>query len=99
MEKCWDETLLVSSWITGIHEKQWTREQAIGHLVRNTPNTEADCSDSKILELRQKARESLGDKFDIREFHEVLLSNGSVPFGVLEELVDRWIQSKQTGRS
>ena len=51
----------------------------------------------KILELREKAKKSLGDKFDIRQFHEVVLSNGSVPLGMLEELVDRWINSKQAG--
>ena len=51
----------------------------------------------KILELREKAKKSLGDKFDISQFHEVVLSNGSVPLDVLEELVDRWIKSKQAG--
>jgi uncharacterized protein (DUF885 family) len=99
---------------TGIHSKRWTREQAIDYLAKNTPNTEADCTDSinryivmpsqataykvgmlKILELRDKAKKSLGDKFDIRQFHEVVLSNGSVPLDVLEELVDRWIKSKR----
>ena len=49
----------------------------------------------KIPELPEKARKSLGDKFEIRQFHEVLLSNGSVPLDVLEELVNRWIKSKQ----
>jgi uncharacterized protein (DUF885 family) len=51
----------------------------------------------KILELREKAKKSLSDKFDIRQFHEVVLSSGSVPLDVLEELVDRWIKSKQAG--
>ena len=51
----------------------------------------------KILQLRDKAKKSLGDKFDIRQFHEVVLDNGSVPLDVLEELVDRWIKSKQAG--
>jgi len=51
----------------------------------------------KIPELREKAKKSLGDKFDIRQFHEVLLSNGSVPLDVLEELVNRWIKSKPAG--
>ena len=51
----------------------------------------------KILQLREKAKKSLGDKFDIRQFHEVVLSNGSAPLDVLEELVDRWIKSKQAG--
>jgi uncharacterized protein (DUF885 family) len=51
----------------------------------------------KILELREKAEKSLGDRFDILQFHEVVLSNGSVPLDVLEELVDSWIKSKQAG--
>ena len=51
----------------------------------------------KILELRQKAKAQLGSKFDIRQFHEVLLTNAMVPLDILEELVDRWIKSTQTG--
>ena len=51
----------------------------------------------KILELREKAKKSLGNRFDIRQFHEVVLSNGSVPLDVLGELVDRWIKSTQAG--
>jgi uncharacterized protein (DUF885 family) len=53
----------------------------------------------KILELREKAKKQLGSKFDIRQFHEVVLTNGPVPLDVLEELVDRWIKSKQNGPS
>ena len=49
----------------------------------------------KILELREKTKKSLGDKFVTRQFHELLLSNGSVPLDVLEQLVKRWIKSKQ----
>ena len=49
----------------------------------------------KILELREKARASLGDKFDIRAFHEVVLSNGAVPLNVLEDLVNDWVASTQ----
>jgi len=40
---------------------------------------------------------SLGDKFNIVHFHELVLSNGIVPLDVLAELVDRWIKLKQAG--
>ncbi|MCW5724085.1 MAG: DUF885 domain-containing protein [Maricaulaceae bacterium] len=45
----------------------------------------------KILELRESARERLGEDFDIRWFHEVVLRDGAVPLEVLEELVDGWV--------
>lgn len=49
----------------------------------------------KILELRAKAKKALGAKFDLRQFHDVVLTNGPVPLDILEELVDRWIKTKQ----
>jgi len=48
----------------------------------------------KIQTLRKDAEDKLGDKFDIREFHDVILANGSVPLTVLEELVEAWVTSK-----
>ncbi len=46
----------------------------------------------KILALREQARQQLGDAFDLREFHNVVLGNGAVPLGILEQLVDRWVE-------
>jgi len=49
----------------------------------------------KILELREKAKKELGPKFNIREFHEVVITNGALPLNVLEDLVDEWIAKKK----
>jgi uncharacterized protein (DUF885 family) len=46
----------------------------------------------KILDLRQKAQGALGDQFDLKTFHSVMLENGSVPLSILEELVDSYIE-------
>ncbi|WP_233496436.1 DUF885 domain-containing protein [Corallincola holothuriorum] len=45
----------------------------------------------KILELRQRAQQQLGDRFDLRDFHDVVLKNGAVPLDILERLVDNYI--------
>jgi uncharacterized protein (DUF885 family) len=49
----------------------------------------------KIVELREKAKTELGDKFDIRQFHDVVLKNGAVPLDVLEQLVDEYITASK----
>ena len=48
-----------------------------------------------ILDLRQRAQDQLGDKFDIREFHDVVLKNGAMPMQVLTEVVDAYIETTQ----
>jgi uncharacterized protein (DUF885 family) len=47
----------------------------------------------KIMELRQKARTELGDKFDIKAFHDVVLKSGPVPLDIMEENVNAWVAS------
>ncbi|SOC80436.1 Uncharacterized conserved protein, DUF885 familyt [Salinimicrobium sediminis] len=100
---------------TGIHDKKWTREEAINFYVQNSPNAESDAIKmverhivmpgqataykigmNKILELRELAKEELGKDFDLREFHDVVLTNGAVPLNILEDLVEEWIQTKKS---
>lgn len=45
----------------------------------------------KILELREKAKTALGEKFDLRDFHDVVLKNGAVPLDILERFIDSYI--------
>jgi uncharacterized protein (DUF885 family) len=47
----------------------------------------------KILELREKAKLELGPKFNLQEFHRVILENGAVPLDVLAEIVENYIQA------
>jgi uncharacterized protein (DUF885 family) len=48
----------------------------------------------KIKELRKRAEDKLKEKFDIRAFHDLVLSQGSVTLKILEEMVDRFIEEK-----
>jgi len=50
----------------------------------------------KIEELRAKAEAAMGDQFDIRQFHDTVIANGSVPLNILEELVDDYIATAES---
>ena len=109
----WRATRLVVD--TGIHDKRWSREQAIQYLKDNTPNPQGDIEKAieryvvypgqatayligklKIMELRGRAQAALGDKFDFRTFHDVVLESGPVPLDVLERRVDAWIATQKS---
>ena len=96
---------------TGIHVKNWTREQAVAYLKSNTAlsihevNTEIDryiswpgqalsykIGELKIRELRKKVEEALGTEFDIREFHEIILEEGTVTLSILENRILNYIE-------
>ena len=50
----------------------------------------------KIIELREQAETTLGEKFDIRSFHDMVLGSGSIPLNVLEQNVNQWISTQQS---
>jgi uncharacterized protein (DUF885 family) len=86
---------------TGLHAMRWTRQQAIDYGIppsevdRYVVNPGQACSymigQLKIVELREKARAALGERFSIREFHNVVLGAGVVPLTMLERIVDEHI--------
>lgn len=95
---------------TGMHYKDWSRDDAIDLFLENTAKTQLDIENEvdryiawpgqalaykigqlKIMELRDNAKESLGEDFDIKTFHDHILSFGSIPLNVLEEKVDEFI--------
>ncbi|HNP19643.1 MAG TPA: DUF885 domain-containing protein [Fulvivirga sp.] len=65
------------------------------HIVMPSQATAYKIGMLKILELRAAAKEKLGDKFDLREFHEVVLTSGAIPLNTLEMLVNEWVDTKK----
>jgi uncharacterized protein (DUF885 family) len=85
---------------TGLHTQRWTRQQAIDYGI---PASEVEryvvlagqaCAykigQLKILALRAKARATLGDKFAIKQFHNLVLQSGNMPLAVLETVINDW---------
>ncbi len=65
------------------------------HIVMPGQATAYKIGMNEILKLREEAKKELGEDFDIREFHEVVLTNGSVPLNVLSDFVAEWVENKQ----
>ncbi|MFS2318244.1 DUF885 domain-containing protein [Maricaulis sp. D1M11] len=100
---------------TGLHEMQWTREEAVDYLIENTPNPAGDSQNAidryivypgqataykigmnEILRLRTMAEDALGEAYDIRDFHDVVLTEGALPLSILEEQVNAYIARTQS---
>lgn len=90
---------------TGLHSKGWTRQQAIDYGIgaQEVERYVAWPGQAnaymigmlRIIDLREKAKKELGDKFSLAGFHDLVLGAGSVPLDVLGELVDGWIAKQK----
>jgi uncharacterized protein (DUF885 family) len=55
--------------------------------------------EQELVALREEARQALGPKFDLREFHDRVLENGTITLGMLRQVIERWIAEKKGGGS
>jgi uncharacterized protein (DUF885 family) len=91
----------------GLHERKWTRQQAVEYLGRPSDDTEREVvrymawpaqalgykiGQLAIKNLRREAEAALGPAFDVRAFHDELLKDGAMPLSILEAKMHRWIQ-------
>jgi uncharacterized protein (DUF885 family) len=53
----------------------------------------------KILELRSKAKQALGDRFDLKGFHDQVIDSGALPLDLLEQRIDSWIAQQKSKSS
>jgi uncharacterized protein (DUF885 family) len=91
---------------TGLHAMKWTRQQGIDYGIapaevdRYVVMPGQACAYKigmiRILDLRAKAQQALGDKFNIKGFHNTVLETGNVPLSVLEKVVDEWIAQQKS---
>jgi uncharacterized protein (DUF885 family) len=98
---------------TGLHDKRWTREQAIEYMLDYTGMGTHEVTAEierylvmpaqalayklgmlRILELRARAEERLGEEFSLAEFHNVVLTNGALPLDMLERVVEEWLRDR-----
>lgn len=97
---------------TGIHHKRWSREQAIAYMRERVGRDETAEIERyivwpgqalaykvgmlRILELRERAKAALGESFDIRDFHDVVIGRGAMPLEVLSRQVEQYIARKSS---
>jgi uncharacterized protein (DUF885 family) len=92
----WDREKGIEYYVTNTPNPQPDAVKMVErHIIMPSQATAYKIGMLKILEIREKAQKSLGDKFDIREFHEVVLKNGALPLNVLAQYVDKYIASKE----
>ena len=99
---------------TGLHAKNWTRDQAIQYMLANSAMGKTDATAEveryiampgqalaykigqlTLTRLRADAQTKLGKKFNLRAFHEQVLTSGALPMAVLETKIEDWIESQK----
>jgi uncharacterized protein (DUF885 family) len=96
---------------TGLHAMGWSRDRAREYFAAHAPSqslAEVDryiarpaqalaykLGQLKIVELRDRAQQALGARFDLRQFHDVVLRNGTLPLDLLEEEVDTYVAEQR----
>jgi uncharacterized protein (DUF885 family) len=93
--KKWDRQKALEYYQTNTpNAKEDCQKMVDRHIVMPGQATAYKVGMNEILRLRNNAKEKLGDRFDIREFHDVVLTHGAVPLAILEELVDQYVDGK-----
>jgi hypothetical protein len=65
------------------------------HLRSESFPRDGRCHQLEILKLREQTRQKLGDKFDLRTFHDEVLGNGALPLDILDSEVNAWIDGQE----
>lgn len=95
-EKQWTREAAIDYLLTNTPNPEGDAKKAIErYIVMPGQATAYKIGMIKIVELREDARARLGDAFDIRDFHDVVLKDGPVPLQILEENVEAWITRQQ----
>ena len=90
--KGWTEEQAIAYFIdNSAFDESFIRSEARRYFVLPGQATSYKIGMLKLFELRARAEQELGDRFDIRGFHDSILGAGAVPLPILETLVDNWI--------
>jgi uncharacterized protein (DUF885 family) len=95
--KGWGRTQAVDYMLANSALSRTDAESEVNRYIANPGQALAyKIGQLKIRELRTRAEQALGPRFDIRDFHAQVLMTGSLPLAVLEQKIDRWIAEKKT---
>jgi uncharacterized protein (DUF885 family) len=94
--KGWSRDQAVAYWMENVGASQTqARNQIDRYMAWPAQALGYKLGSLKIQELRERARRTLGDRFDIAAFHDAVLAEGALPLSLLDAHIDRWIASRQ----